>query len=83
MLVAPTLYLGQSFPAIGNPTPANLALALLTAMLPFTLVVAAAQRLRAGMRSWFAGLDLVALAAALQWCVVLTSWGMLPFALWR
>lgn len=83
MVVAPALYLGQSFLAIGDPTPANVALALLTAALPVTLLIAGVQRLRAGMRSWIAGLDFVALAAALQWCVVLACWGMLPFVLWR
>jgi CubicO group peptidase (beta-lactamase class C family) len=83
MLMAPALYLGQSFLAIGDPTPANVALALLTAALPITLLIAAAQRLRAGTCSWIAGLDLFALAAALQLCVVLASWGMLPLVLWR
>jgi hypothetical protein len=27
--------------------------------------------------------DAVALAAALQWCLILTAWGLLPLALWR
>jgi len=30
-----------------------------------------------------AALDTVALGAALQWCVVLAIWGLLPLMLWR
>jgi hypothetical protein len=83
LLVAPALYLTQSFLAIGDPTPANVAIALLTGMLPLTLLVAGVHRVRAGLRTHAARLDLLVLAGALQWCVVLAAWGMLPFALWR
>lgn len=41
------------------------------------------QRARAGLHGWMARLELLALAAALQWCAVLASRGMLPFVLWR
>jgi CubicO group peptidase (beta-lactamase class C family) len=83
MLVAPVLYLTRPFLAIGDPTPANLAVALLTGMLPLTLVSAGAYRVRAGLRARTARLDFLALAGALQWCAVLMAWGMLPFMLWR
>jgi CubicO group peptidase (beta-lactamase class C family) len=83
LLVAPALYLTQSFLAIGDPTPASVAIALLTGTLPLTLLAAGAQRVRAGLTARTARLDLLALAGALQWCAVLASWGMLPFALWR
>lgn len=83
MLVAPALYLTQSFLAIGDPTPANVAIALLSGMLPLTLLVAGVHRVRTGLRTHTARLDLLAVAAALQWCLVLAAWGMLPFALWR
>jgi hypothetical protein len=83
LLVAPVLYLGQSFLAIGDPTPANIAVAVLTGALPVTLLVGGAQRLRAGIPGWTARLDLLALVAALQWCAVLAYWGLLPFVLWR
>jgi len=83
LLLAPALYLTQSFLALGDPTPANLAVAALTGLLPVTLVVAAVQTVRAGLRTRRARLDFVALAGALQWCVVLAAWGLLPFALWR
>ncbi len=82
-LVAPALYLTQSLLAIGDPTPANVAIAALTGLLPLTLLLAAVQRVRAGLQRRRAWLDLLALAAALQWCVVLSVWGLLPLALWR
>ena len=49
LVVAPGLYLTQSFLAIGDPTPANVTMAVLTAALPVTLVVGGVQRLRAGV----------------------------------
>lgn len=83
MLLAPALYLTQSFLAIGDPTPANATIALLTGLFPFTLLVAVVHRVRAGLPGHAARLDLLALAGGLQWCVVLAAWGLLPFALWR
>jgi CubicO group peptidase (beta-lactamase class C family) len=44
LVVAPGLYLSQSFLAIGDPTPANVAMAVLTGALPIALVVGGAQR---------------------------------------
>jgi CubicO group peptidase (beta-lactamase class C family) len=83
LLAAPTLYLGQSLLAIGDPTPANLMVALLTGALPLALLVAGANRLRAGIAGRTAGLDLLAIGGALQWCAVLAFWGLLPLVLWR
>jgi CubicO group peptidase (beta-lactamase class C family) len=83
MLLAPLLYLTSSFLAIGDPTPANVAIALLTGFFPLTLLVAGAHRARAGLRTRKAQLDLLALVGALQWCVVLATWELLPLALWR
>jgi CubicO group peptidase (beta-lactamase class C family) len=83
LVVAPLLYLGQSMLAIGDPTLANVTIAVLTGALPITLLVAGAQRMRAGLQGWSARLELFAVVAALQWCAVLAWWGMLPFALWR
>jgi CubicO group peptidase (beta-lactamase class C family) len=83
LVVAPGLYLGQSFLEIGDPTPANVVLALLTGALPMTLVVAGVQRMRAGVGTTGARLDLVAIAGLLQWCAVLAAWGLVPLLLWR
>ena len=83
MLAAPALYLTQSFLAVGDPTLANVAIALLTGVLPLTLLAAGVHRVHIGLRAHSARLDFLALSGGLQWCVVLAAWGMLPFALWR
>ncbi len=83
LLGAPLLYLTESFLAIGDPTPANLAVALATGLLPVALVASLAGRVRGGLRTWTARLEAVALGAALQWCLVLAAWGLLPLMLWR
>lgn len=83
LALSPTLYLTQSFLAIGDPTPANLVIAALSSLLPLTLVMAAWQRIRAGLHTRIARLDILAIAGLLQWCAVLAAWGMLPFMLWR
>ncbi len=83
LIVAPALYFTQSFLAIGDPTPANVTIALLTGALPLTLIIAGVHRITTGLGSRGARTDMLAIAGALQWCVVLASWGMLPLALWR
>jgi len=83
LVTAPGLYLTQSFLAIGDPTPANVLLAILTGLLPIALLVGAMQRVRAGVGTLSARLDLAAIAGLLQWCVVLVAWGLLPLVLWR
>jgi CubicO group peptidase (beta-lactamase class C family) len=83
LVLAPSLYLTQSFLAIGDPTPANLVVAMLSGLLPLTLLAAAWQRIRAGLPTLIACLDILAIAGLLQWCAVLSAWGMLPFMLWR
>jgi len=83
LLGAPLLYLSESFLAIGNPTPANVAVALATGLLPVALVASLAGRARHGLGNWAARLEAVALGAAIQWCLVLATWGLLPLMLWR
>lgn len=83
LLVAPALYLTQSFLAVGDPTSANVTVALLTGLLPVTVIAAGVERVRSGFRARAARLDFLALAGVLQWCVVLAAWGLVPFALWR
>jgi CubicO group peptidase (beta-lactamase class C family) len=83
LVMAPALYLTQSFLAIGDPTPANLVIAMLTGVLPLTLLAAAWQRVRTGLGSFTARLDILAIAGLLQWCAVLAAWGLMPFVLWR
>ncbi len=83
MLLAPLLYLTQSFLAIGDLTPASVLVAALTLALPLAIAQALVQRIRAGLVGARAVLDTLALAAAAQWCIVLALWGLLPLMLWR
>ncbi len=83
LVLAPSLYLTQSFLAIGDPTPANLVIALLSGLLPLTLIAAAWQRVGGGLRTVAARMDILAIFGLLQWCVVLAVWGLVPFLLWR
>jgi CubicO group peptidase (beta-lactamase class C family) len=83
LVVAPGLYLWQSFLAIGDPTPANVAIAVLSAVLPVALLLGALQRVRAGIGTLRARLDLGAIVGLLQWYAVLAAWGLAPLVLWR
>jgi len=83
LVIAPGLYLAQSFLAIGDPTPANVAVAVLSGLLPIALLVGAAQRVSAGAGTLRARLDLGAIAGLLQWYAVLAAWGLAPLVLWR
>ncbi len=83
LMLAPALYLTQSFLAIGDPTPANVTIAVLSGVLPVALVVGGVQRVRAGVGTLRARLDLAAIAGLLQWCTVLAAWGLVPLVLWR
>ncbi len=83
LVIAPGLYLTQSFLAIGDPTPANVAMAMLSGVLPAALLLGAVQRVRAGVGTLRARLDLGAIAGLLQWYTVLAAWGLAPLVLWR
>ncbi len=82
LCASPLLYLGESFLAIGDPTPANLAIAVTTGLLPLAVVASTIGRVRAGLGGRAARLELIALIGALQWCLVLAAWGLLPLMLW-
>ena len=83
LVIAPGLYLTQSFLAIGDPTLANVAIAVLSGVLPAALLLGAVQRVRAGFGTLRARLDLGAIAGLLQWYAVLAAWGLAPLVLWR
>jgi hypothetical protein len=80
---APLLYLGESFLAIGDPTPANLVMALATGLVPLAMVASLVGRVRGGLGHRTARVELLMLVGALQWCLVLAAWGLLPLMLWR
>lgn len=81
LLIPVPLFLGQPFLALGDATPASVALAAVTAALPIALLAGLlrARRGRHGGLRWF---DALALLAALQLCGVLAWWGLLPLRLW-
>ncbi len=73
--------LGMSWQTMGEVSAASVALAALTAVLPLAALYGLA-RARQGAARWQRRADMVALAGLLQWCVVLTAWGLLPFRVW-
>jgi len=83
LVVAPVLYLTQSFLAIGDPTPANVTMAVLTGALPAALLIGGVERVRAGVGTMGSRVELTAIAGLLQWCAVLAAWGLVPLVLWR
>lgn len=83
LVVASGLYLTQPFLAIGDRTAANVAMAVLSTVLPVALLLGVVQRVRAGVRTLRAHLDLGAIAGLLQWYAVLAAWGLAPLVLWR
>ena len=83
LIIAPLLYLAYPFLAIGDPTAANVLMSVLTALLPVALTISLVQRVQSGMITRAAVLDAIALSAALQWCVMLIFWRLVPLMLWR
>lgn len=78
------LFLTQSFLALGDLTPASATLALVTALLPVGIACGLLRALKA--RTGAGRVDYpgaLALAAVLQWLLVLAVWKMIPVVLWR
>lgn len=83
LFVTPLLYLREPALAIGDPTVANVLMAVVSGALPVAVLVGLRQRLRTGVRGRGAVVDLLLLLGALQWCATLALWGLLPLMLWR
>jgi CubicO group peptidase (beta-lactamase class C family) len=83
LVLVPALYLTQPFLAIGGPTIANWSVAVVTAMLPLSLLAAFVLLVRKSVRPRASMVDTLAVAAALQWVVLLAFWEMVPLVLWR
>jgi CubicO group peptidase (beta-lactamase class C family) len=83
MLAPLPLFALQPFVAIGDVTAASVMLFAASAALPLLTIghLAWAVRGRERERAW--RWHAVAAVAALQWCVVLAVYGLLPFATWR
>jgi CubicO group peptidase (beta-lactamase class C family) len=83
LLVPLPLFAMQPFVAIGDATPASLALYAATLALPILMVAQIVRAVRNRHRTKAWALDVVLAVFVLQWCVVLAAWGILPFATWR
>lgn len=68
---------------MGDPTLANGLLAIVTGALPLAAALGLWRALRVRPASRTAWADAVALAAVLQWALVLAWWGLLPLRLWQ
>ncbi|WP_278404695.1 serine hydrolase domain-containing protein [Pseudoalteromonas ruthenica] len=74
------LYMNQSFLKFGDINAASISLAVLSGLLPLSLVFClwAARKEQQCKR-----LDVASLVLALHWCVVLVAWGLLPIMFWQ
>ncbi|MCU0627406.1 MAG: hypothetical protein MUF21_13115, partial [Gemmatimonadaceae bacterium] len=77
------LYLGQPALAIGDPTPANIAVAVLSGLLPVASMLALSRYAKRATWRRADACDVAALVGMLQWSVTLAAAGLLPLTLWR
>lgn len=82
LLLPLPLFLRQPFLAMGDLTIASGSLACVTALLPLAMTAGLALSLRRRQWSAIAVVDAVAMAAVLQWTLVLAWWGLWPARLW-
>ncbi|MHB8911783.1 MAG: serine hydrolase domain-containing protein [Lysobacter sp.] len=83
LLLPVPLFLLQSYMQLGDHTVASTSLYAVTAALPWLMLWQAWRSARRDEGLAHGRVNLVAALLVLQWCAVLASWGMLPFALWR
>jgi CubicO group peptidase (beta-lactamase class C family) len=76
------LFYRQSFMEIGDLTFASGILAMVTAILPITMMIGLWRYLRIRPVGKIAVMDCLAMIAVLQWTIVLAVWGLLPLRLW-
>lgn len=81
LLLAPLLFLSQSFLQLGDMTLASGALAAATGLLPLTMLAGLGLHLRNRPAGALARIDALAMLVVLQWTVVLAAWGLLPLRL--
>ena len=84
LLLAPLpFFFTQSFLQLGDLTMASGLLALATCTLALGIAYGLVRLLMRGRHIRRPVLDCAALLAVMQWTIVLATWGMLPFVLWR
>ncbi len=77
------LFVKQSFLQFGDITPASVTLALLSGILPLTLLFSLWVCLRGNLHSKIIKLDVVAIVFSTQFILVLTHRGLLPIIFWQ
>lgn len=82
LLVPIPFFLSQSFAVLGDKTTASLLLFIATCFLPLALIISKVLYLRKGVSGLPNKINLIAIIFALQWLIVLFSWGLIPFRLW-
>ena len=82
LLLPLPLFLMQSFLAIGDPTAASVSLAIVSLLLPVTLVSGLVRQWRQRRHGVVATLDTAAMLTTLQLLVVLAFAGWVPVRLW-
>jgi hypothetical protein len=83
LLLPLPLFAMQPLVAIGDATPASVALYAATLALPILMAAQILWTVRNRHRTKAWPLQIALAVFVLQWCVVLASWEMLPFATWR
>ncbi len=79
LLLPVSLFCTQSYLALGDTTIASATLAMVTALLPVTMLAGLVR----GIRHWpTSRFDIVAMLGVLQLTVVLAAWGLVPLRLW-
>jgi len=82
LLLPVPFFAAQSFLQLGDLTFASGLLTIVTGLLPLTLAVSCWRCYRRTASHPGLRVDLVAMLALLQWCLVLAYWGLLPLRLW-
>ncbi len=70
----------QSFMELGDLTFGNILLTVATCILPLALVLGIVRYIRS--RHECMKIDLLTMVLLLQWVILLTYWGLIPFRLW-
>jgi CubicO group peptidase (beta-lactamase class C family) len=75
-------FLNQSFIALGDLTLAGFLTALVTGFLPLAMLFGCWKYFKNGISERRKKFELLAIVSVLQWVIVLSFWGMIPFRLW-
>ncbi|WP_316822018.1 serine hydrolase domain-containing protein [Pedobacter gandavensis] len=82
LLLPIPFFLMQHFTSMGDPTLASVVLAVLTIMLPLSLLFGVWGTIKKKQTDQSIGIEMMAYIFSLQWMMVLLYWGMLPVLLW-